>query len=451
MQCKNCGAAIDADSKFCKQCGEKIEARPEPEPMPDEVVRMGEMIYSAYKHRDAKEYDDAIAACRAALAVNPSSAQANALLGSIYELQGDTASATTAYERAVVLDPTDTDLQTRLGRLRSSTRVSKPAYLAAVSGFLVKHRQRAVPVGIAGLAVLLVLVIGLHALRGPGSSREARRSPDGMAGVPQNAATVTPQVGQPQPSVGRIMPQDQRYPSQQDIQGTEPVAPSAQTAQVQQPQQTPIQAHRGVPPVPVPRTYQPNRSYQGNRYYPPSQGGTAQRPLAPSLIQSLQPMQPTIPAQQGGDQGDPAITPVIEPSQTGASQPQVYSTAPSPRPQASTQSGGGSVRVSKASDAIRPSNDPMSKAMQYQSADKYQDAVNAYRQSLGKSRDKAQVYQQMALSYQRLGQNGRAVESYRKAIQSYQEQLSAGRDRGEVQAGIRACEAGIQVSGSQMR
>ena len=80
---------------------------------------------------------------------------------------------------------------------------------------------------------------------------------------------------------------------------------------------------------------------------------------------------------------------------------------------------------------------------------KYDEAIGAYREALNQTSDPGRVYQNMARSYQRKGDHDAAINSYNQAIKAYRDQLSSGRSRSEVENGIRACEAGIEVSRNQ--
>src|SRR5665647_2490011 len=99
------------------------------------------------------------------------------------------------------------------------------------------------------------------------------------------------------------------------------------------------------------------------------------------------------------------ITPIIEQPKPIVRQSNPPIPAPAPKPKPAPQAA-----------------DPEERAMQYQGAGKYQEAISAYREALSRTSDSGRIHQQIALCYQRLGQKDQAVSSYRSAIRSYRDQ-----------------------------
>ncbi|MCL6629622.1 MAG: zinc ribbon domain-containing protein, partial [Armatimonadetes bacterium] len=85
MQCANCGIINDPDSRYCKRCGHMLVANSHRSLTPEEHIKIGELIYAAYKHKEVGEIESAILACQGALVLNDSNASAHSLLGSLYE------------------------------------------------------------------------------------------------------------------------------------------------------------------------------------------------------------------------------------------------------------------------------------------------------------------------------------------------------------------------------
>ena len=164
MKCKSCGIENEPDAKFCRECGQKLgEAVPPKSVAPDDRIKIGELIYTAYKHKEAGSIDDAILACQGALALNDGSAPAHALLGSLYELKGDIAAAIYEYEKAVELDPGSTANCRKLESLKS-IRVARPLK----SSFLGRLENLSPYAPYAAFLAVFVIVVLLLASRSDG-------------------------------------------------------------------------------------------------------------------------------------------------------------------------------------------------------------------------------------------------------------------------------------------
>ncbi|HUV03795.1 MAG TPA: tetratricopeptide repeat protein [Armatimonadota bacterium] len=388
MQCKNCGTVNDANSKFCKECGRKLESpAPRQALTPDAHVRIGELIYNAYKHREAGRIQEAILACQGALALNDGSASAHALLGSLYQLKGDIPAAIREYERAVELNPrSDTDHQ-KLEELRGG-RAAPPL---SGSAKLAKELRPYLPYAAAVAGLCIVLAFGLAMIWTPAETLEK--------GTKQPTSTSpragTPQATPAQPYAQPRYPQGQAFPGyQQPYPGG--VKPGERGWTPRQPS-SPVSPRRAE--TPVPETRRPVTS-------PPAGGQRMPTRKQPPVI---------VPVIEGNEKPSASKTPAV----TGTP----------------TESAG----------------DPEERALRLQREGRYQQAISAYRESLNRTSDPGRLYQQIALCYQRTGQHDMAVDNYNRAISSYRDQLAAGRDPAEVQRNIRSCEAGIQVSRKQAR
>lgn len=413
MECKYCGAINDPGSKTCVLCGRTLEAPKEPEPLapeaeapepekpaepkeprtlsPEEHIRIGELIYAAYKNKEAGAVEDAILACQGALALNDASAPTHALLGSLYESKGDIPSAIFEYEKVEKLDPGNVANKQKIEALRTTPIVLLQPAKRKIPVRL-ERLLPYVPFAAFALVFLAVVVVGLAVL-GKNSGTSARGGNEQIGGVPQTTTPVQPYPqGQQnevrsQPFLGPGQVQPQKAPAQQ--------AP-AQATPPSQPQPFNLQSALPKPPV-----------------------VTGPRPM------SELPTAP-LPSPKPARSQPPVITPVIEPTKPPVSPPKPRPTPPPAQ-----------------------SADPEERAVQLQAAGKYQEAVSAYREALNRTSDSGRIYQQIAICYQRLGQRDQAVQNYKSAIRSYRDQLSAGRDPSEVQRNIRSCEAGIEVLSNQ--
>lgn len=438
MQCRYCGAINGPRDKTCILCGKALDQQkavrqpaPEPEPVqppapvqspprdltPEEHIRIGELIYAAYKHKEAGAIEDAIVACQGALALNDRSAPAHSLLGSLYESKGDIPSAIYQFEKVQALDPGNVANQQKIASLRQAPRIfADDASASAGKWKFPIKMDRVIPyVPIVVPAVVFVAVLAVLFMT-VGKNRAA-----------QDRTTFVP-------------------PKQNIPQTTSPVTPGAQMPGAQMPDAGDLtrmaQPYLGPGQV-TPGDQTRNRSSKDGReeQNTPQRTGPVQVPVPKSGVVSgphtpapLPPMSAQ-PAPKPSQSAPPVITPIEEqprPSMRISTPPPTPAPKPKPAPQPVPQTA-----------------DPEARAMQYQGSGKYQEAISSYRDALNRTSDPGRIYQQIAICQQRLGQREQAVSSYKSAIRSYRDQLSAGRDASEVQRNIRSCEAGIDVLTNQ--
>ena len=435
MQCGKCKTLNEDDSRFCRKCGQYLYLDGNtPGKKPDEHVRVGELIYASYKHKEAGRIDEAILACQGALTLNDQSSSARNLLASLYESRGDINLAIGEYRKVLKIEPDNSSVKEKIAYLDNILLVPEVQQVSSVPN--IEAIRPYLPAITAAGAMLLVLIIGFAMIRiSSGGGSRIKREPN--SSTVQQSMEANPQQTRQYQQNDPAYQQQQTSPTPAQIENPQvaqpQVPPTGSTVMPQTPNNTPANTaasrtntntRRGIPSVPLPRMVQP----------------TGIIPRNPSVIS------PVYPQQAGNTNGSPVIVPVNEgeippnvrqPDPPRVNQPSVTYSAPKP----STSS----VPV------IQPVQDPEERAMQLQGAGKYNDAIDAYQNVLKKTTDKARVYQQLGLSYQRTGKHSQAIESYRKAIQAYRDQLTAGRDPSDVQRDIRACEAGIQVSQNQSR
>lgn len=365
MYCKHCGTAVEVSSKFCRECGQRIEDAPLGGTDRDERVKIGELIYTAHKCKELGSIDDAILACQGALALDEENAKAHALLGSLHQLKGDTAAAVREYERAVELDPTNAADRQQLEDLQNS-QVSPPE---------VKDKfDRLSPYApyAASIAVTcVVLVVLLMLVRGQAGRVEVGRETSGRS---QNVSQTPPAqpYGQAQYPPGEYQPQA-------------PSAPPAGGTSVPE---------KVIPPVPLPKAQESAANQARTSAVPPP-----------------------------GPKEPPVIVPVIEPS--GTSSPPSSRSEPSgsayissrPAPPAappapsvdSEQRGLQLQRAGRYQDAISAYREALARtsdkgrlyqqiALCYQrlgehdmAVDSYDRAIRSYREQSAAGRDQAEV------------------------------------------------------------
>lgn len=386
MQCKTCNADNGADSRFCKRCGQPLEdTRPASSGLTqEEHIRIGELIYSAFKYKEAGDVEKAILACQGALALNDASAQAHVLLATLYQSKGDIAAAMYEYERALELDPQNASTKHKLDDLRAAPVLPAEQSTEGWMGRMAPYAPF-----LAFGAVFVFVLLGLTIFFTGGSNQQAETPPAQRPTYPQTTAPIQPYARNP-------------YPQAQ-----------TQTPVVQQPQ--PYVA----PPVQAPAQSQQTASdaRQSSASQPRQRA-----PIFP--VSRPRPVQSPSYSQLPAPRLQPIPRPVITPTRP------VVVSQPSPPPK----------------PAPAPSVDPEQRAVQLQRAGNYNEAISSYKEALNRTSDSGRVYQQIAICNQRIGNNSAAVNSYNQAIRSYRDQLAAGRDAAEVQRNIRACEAGIAVS-----
>lgn len=382
--------------------------KPPRELTPEEHIRIGELIYSAYKHKEAGAIEDAILACQGALALNESSAPAHALLGSLYECKGDIPSAIYQYEKVMVLDPGNVAHRQKLESLQRTPVATgaQPSDSSAKWKFpinldrFIKYVPIIVP-SVVFIVVFLILILTVGKNQNK-TVQEGDQFVPPKTNIPQTTTPVQPgsQSFYPQGQPGQLNPQPYLGPGQvQSPQGPNKGAAQGRANQAEPERTGPVQ-------IPVPK----------------SGVVTGERPATPLPAFNPQPVSRPAPA-------PPVMTPVIEPRSTAHfDNPPAPAPKPRPAPQPAPQAA-----------------DPEERAIQYQGSGKYQEAIGAYRDALSRTSDSGRIYQQMAICYNRMNQRDQAVSSYKSAIRSYRDQLAAGRDPSEVQRNIRSCEAGIEA------
>lgn len=434
MQCGKCKSVNDDDSRFCKRCGQYLyQAENDKQKRPDEQIRVGELIYAAYKHKESGRIDEAILACQGALTLNDQSSSAHTLMASLYEMRGDMDLAIEEYRKVLQVEPGNLGVKEKISYLDNI--LMAPVHEPGKFQLNIESLRPYLPAISAAVSLCVILLAGFLLIR---STRKTtvvspERSVETSQSQPVQPAQQGPQ-GYPQQAT---LEQQQAYPTPEQIHNPQTAQP--QTAAVPAPPapSNPVRNNsgardsirRGIPPIRLPTMIQPTS-------------------VAPSGTPIISPVdsRSAIPATGSGS---PVIVPVngngfqpqyTQPEPPNVSQPSIVYHAPKP-----STNGAGAV------SPIQPVQDPEERAMQLQGAGRYDDAIRAYQSVVKKSSDKGRIYQQMAISYQRVGKNQQAIDSYKKAIQAYRDQLASGRDAAEVQRDIRACEAGLQVSQGKSR
>jgi tetratricopeptide (TPR) repeat protein len=388
MYCTRCGTNNAKTSKFCRECGRKIdagiplseawleEAEKSPAEQAVETAKVGDLLFQAFQDLEGGRLDEALKLCLQALQLNSESTAGHSLLAMVFEKRGDLNAALRHYDRVIALNPRSVadrekrdDLRRRLREAEAEPsvfRVLWKGYLEKAGPFLASKSPWPEAIS-AFLVVFLLLMVAWP--KGP-SQPQVSRQPSQTPTVQQSQTPPAENYSQSPPaSSGGDLPfvggrsEPRTYTPPPTSAPGQYVTPSA-------PRRT--SAARAYPP-PSPRLYLPSISVEA-------------RPRAETNQPTPAPRPTPAPVQPAADSGTVTIT----------------RTSPPPRPAAES---------------------PVSKARQLQMSGDYDGAISAYRQALGGGNQGA-VYQQIATCYQRLGRNKDAATNYQNAIKSYDQQIA---------------------------
>ena len=195
MLCKTCNTDNEPDSRFCRKCGHLLKDVQQRQLSSEEHIRIGELIYSAFKHKEAGDIEKAILACQGALALNDASPQAHVLLATLYQSKGDIAAAMYEYERALELDPQSVSAKLKLENLRDTPAIPTSAPDDTVTSKVAPYA----PIVAFGLVFVLVLVgLTTFFLRGAGEQaaqvQQTQTTPQTTAPIQPYARNTYPQA-----------------------------------------------------------------------------------------------------------------------------------------------------------------------------------------------------------------------------------------------------------------
>jgi tetratricopeptide (TPR) repeat protein len=325
--------------------------------------------------------EEALLACEGALALDENYAPALSLKGLIHERRGQVADAMAAYERVQAVNPLSVAERARLEALRRQARAAvRPAPVRPLW-------VETLPVALAFLGVGLVLLIGFAlVLRWSAPPAPAPSQP-----VASSAETLAPVA--PPPSTIPTPPAETPPPNPQQVI---------------------------VPPV----TVDPSRLALAPAEPAPPRG---EIPTLPAPESKPAPKQET-PKTEGDRPHDAEVMPdvKVEETQRGVYEIRVERVPPqSPNRNAP-----------RASDAL-------TQAQNLQRAGNYREAIQAYLQALPTAPNPAEVHQQIATCYLRLGDKANARTHFLQAIAEYERQIQAGREVETARQGIAACQNGL--------
>lgn len=329
--------------------------------------------------------EEALLACEGALALDETYAPALSLKGLIHERRGQVAEAIAAYERVQAVNPLSVAERARLDALRRQARaVVRPAPARPLW-------VETLPVVLAFLGVGLVLLIGF--------------------------ALILRWSAPPAPS--------------------QPVAPTAES--IPPPASPPPSATVSAPPAETPSPNPPQA------VVPPVMIDPSRLALAPAQSNLPRGEIPTLPAPE--TETKPA--PKTETPKPNAERPSDSEVMPDVKVE-ETQRGVYEIRVERAPSqspsrgaTTSRATDALTQAQDLQRAGNYREAIQAYLQALPTAPNPAEVHQQIAICYLRLGDKANARTHFLQAIAGYERQIQAGRDVETARQGIAACQNGL--------
>jgi Tetratricopeptide repeat len=456
MICPSCKTLNFRDTKFCRECGQKL-AVPSTPPALDatrlslgnpEDVQVPALLHQAFTAFEAGQTTDARLACQSALALRPDSTAAHSLLGLIYEKEGKTAEAIHQFQIVLELNPNSHADREKLDRLLNRRDARSPAAW---------FRRVPVPLAAGGAAAAIVLVGGLWltslAMR-PRTTPAPRVRPTNLRIAQGAPGAVAPAAGSmrlpPPPSLragasawgaGGFPSQSVRPPGSA-VGGIPPtvqmngrmaaIAPSLFSSSAAPVRPRPIvPRQRYLPPAPV-------------RIAGGSPLSALPRPAPPSSVPQLPDARPAAAPEVTSGPETPAGT---APTAATPVTPPVSPPAETPSDGANDAGGESYIRIrplagSDGNQAAAPSRPEPSRA----NAGPAPSSTSAPAGN-GPSLAEARLHQQNGFSFWRQGDYASAYQEYEYAEQLYRLIAArGGADSAAALQGMRAAQQGMQAS-----
>jgi len=458
VYCHDCNTGNTVDSKYCKECGAKINdgyrtmmlsVQDLPLGQDEETLdRLTRLLDMAFWHNEAGNIEAAITASEAALAINPNSTTAHSLLGSLYEKKEDNTQAIHHFESVLALNPDSAADAAKLDQIRRGVHVKAAAppishqlvppvliklgptirqkWMGLAEAGLPRVGLQRPPLYAAGAVTGGILLLGLLLIR-PWAGAELSAPPvsasappvsvnrsalvGGASGNTQVATAPPPLILTPSPSSGGA------YPSAPALTH-DPFAGRVPTTAAPA-----VSAALSLPRVPS-RTAEARRRRQTGRDLPPLR--LAVMPPIGSEG-SLAPASVLLPSGLGGLSSSVASIPqhtVVVGSLAGAEGGQPVQSEASSHIRITVHQ----VKDSDSSEAPIPSS-----------------VGSGSSGGSGEGSAKAASYQETALSLQQGGEFKQARVAYQRAIRAYESQIASGQDVETAQRGLAACQIGLQI------
>ncbi|QYK53550.1 MAG: tetratricopeptide repeat protein [Fimbriimonadaceae bacterium] len=350
---------------------------------------------------------EAVMVAESVLEVNPTDADALALLGDIYERDGQLSEALETYEKVCELRPDSAIDRIRAAHLRK---------LVAAEEFAVdvpSERKRSLLL-VAAAGVLLTSVGAAFFFASTGQPTVDKNL------VAKNDPTVAGFAGLSPTLVPNVPPKDMKAEVDNSTSGTSSVV--------------------GVNNNPG---YDPKRTTTG-----PGRDGNPEdyRPYQPTLGDwpvNLTQQNPSLstnnPNNNQPSTAKPADEPPKDPVAKEEDDPGIIEMKVNPG-SSSNSSGGTAVDNLSAEQLIQ-------KARNLYVQENYAGAAAAYEQAIKAGANTGATYQRLAQCYEKLGKRSNAIQAYRQAISAFDNQIARGNASSSVRAAKESCEKAIAALG----
>ncbi|HZO89817.1 MAG TPA: tetratricopeptide repeat protein [Chthonomonadaceae bacterium] len=459
MYCTACGTRNQADSNYCRECGQKLEKAVSPKIREEDYERalpedeqVSALLERAYRARSGGDMAAAIALCEEALRLRPESTSAHSLLARLFEQSGLREDAIRELEAVLRLNPGSIADRVKLDELRDGRA---PARHQIVSPNVALLDSRRGPIGphwsaMVGVAALAIALGGLYALLGRSHPTVVRISPAPV--VP--AANANPAVGVAQ-SDGK---NDTSSKPPAAAEKAEANAPNSLAYYFPPPYYaSPLLAPTRVSGRAQRETAEAPRPALGIRHLAAIHANPVSRPTGASRGGA----HILLPGEGGADDSQPYIIRVTDEGSKGRGGTDAAATGPAKG--SSAKEGENNpppvIKISQGpagndGGATRPvsgeSHSLMAMAADLKLKGNYNAAIDAYRRALPTAGDDSGlIYQQIAVCYQQKGDKHSAIANYQSAINEYQKLIDGGRRTDRARDGIRVCERGIKLCGSE--
>lgn len=418
MFCTQCGAYNTDDSRFCHQCGHRLQPEHKMPTLdekafqmesPEQQEKIQKLLEEALAHEAEGRLHEAVLACEGVLVLDPANTSAHSLLGLIYEKQGNLEKAVSEYEKVVALNPQSAADRAKLDDLRRRMRKTQPRPYA--------EEPNQLPLLIGIFVTVGLFVLGLAAMNyqerpkrvEPPTQPSAHAEPTPQASYPAPGWYPYATPGYTQPTLPQSAPEPQMAEPRQQTP-----APRASTGtHTQRAPLPPLPPLHIAPVQPGPSSANNGRSDDSAKSAPPATNGSV--------------VMPDVPLQPGNSPQSSGRQPVMEITV-----------------RAGSGSGSGAVAPPPAS---MESEDLMRVAQQHQLAGRYREAIPLYQKALQGAADRGFVYQQIGLCHQRLGELEAARNAYMQAITEYERQIAANQNVERARRGLEAAKQGLAACG----
>jgi len=209
MYCARCGTNNAKTSKFCRECGRRmdlgipsgqtVEEEQAAAEQPVDSVKVGELLFQAFQNLEGGKLDEALKLCQEALRLHPESTAGHSLVAMVFEKRGELGAALRHYDRVVMLNPKSVADREKRDELRRRLRgVEEPpvwlklwnSYIETAGRFLASKRPW--PEAIGAFILTFGLLMALWP-KPPAPTQAAPQTP------PSEQASTAPTESYPAP------------------------------------------------------------------------------------------------------------------------------------------------------------------------------------------------------------------------------------------------------------